>query len=161
MKRHALVRGNFRYWLTREWDEKKPRVTFIGLNPSTADAFIDDATIRKEVGFAQRWGFGSLLKLNMYPYRATHPRDLIAAEDRIGRPDLFIGAFRRIEKGETVVCAWGATRIKGDEMHRKGVLNFLWSLGADLRALDITKDGEPKHPLYISYEKKLIELPRA
>ena len=52
--------GLYRYSLERVWDPSKPTALFICLNPSTADAEIDDPTVRKMVGFAKRFGYGRI-----------------------------------------------------------------------------------------------------
>jgi hypothetical protein len=67
---------NYRYWLSRDWDDSLPIVTFIMMNPSTADATIDDATIRKCVGFAKAWGFGRIRVVNLFALRSRDPLDL-------------------------------------------------------------------------------------
>ncbi len=73
--------GTFRYTLTRVWDDFAPRVLFGLLNPSKADAQLSDQTLRKGIGFAQRWGAGSVEFVNLYAYRATDPKDLPHADD--------------------------------------------------------------------------------
>ena len=61
MRSDALLSpcGCYRYALWRRW-EPGPQVLFIMLNPSTADELTDDPTIRRCIGFARSWGFGSL-----------------------------------------------------------------------------------------------------
>lgn len=73
--REAYIEGEYRFWLRRAWGPG-PSVAWIGSNPSTADARRDDPTMLAEMGFSYRLGFGSLVKLNVYPYRATDPADL-------------------------------------------------------------------------------------
>ena len=51
----------YRYVLTRIWDETKPTVVFIGLNPSIADEETDDQTIQKCIGYSKRWRYGELI----------------------------------------------------------------------------------------------------
>jgi hypothetical protein len=77
-RKNALLSacGYYRYWLSREWDDSLPIVTFIMMNPSTADAFNDDATIRKCVGFAKAWGFGRIRVVNLFALRSREPLDL-------------------------------------------------------------------------------------
>ena len=67
--------GRYRYFLARDWGNG-PRVAFVMLNPSTADAEKDDATIRRCVGFAKLWGFASLGVVNLYGFRCTSPSRL-------------------------------------------------------------------------------------
>lgn len=74
--------GKYRYELTRTWDPQKMMVCFIGLNPSTADAENDDATIRKCIGFAQRWEYGGILMLNIFAFRTVSPAVLKSAMKR-------------------------------------------------------------------------------
>ena len=74
----------YRYMLTRQWDQSLPWVTVIGLNASKADAEIDDATIRRCVGFGKSWGCGGLVMLNLFAYRTPYPRELFKAVDPIG-----------------------------------------------------------------------------
>src|SRR4051812_49823510 len=76
--------GAYRYVLTRQVGGGVRRATFIMLNPSTADASNDDPTIRRCIGFAQRWGCGQLAVLNLFAYRATDPADLKRASEPVG-----------------------------------------------------------------------------
>src|SRR5689334_10316767 len=69
--------GMYRYSLWREWSTDSPPVTFIMLNPSTADDWKDDSTIRRCIGFARTWGFGALEVVNLFAYRATDSRKLL------------------------------------------------------------------------------------
>lgn len=54
----------YRYLLRRAWDESLPTALFVMLNPSTADAEVDDPTIRRCMGFARSWGMGSIEVVN-------------------------------------------------------------------------------------------------
>lgn len=73
----------FRYWLLRTWAADLPTIAFIGLNPSVADSEFDDNTVRKCQIFARQWGYGRLLMLNIYAFRATYPKDMRKAADRL------------------------------------------------------------------------------
>ena len=86
MKKGATISecGLYRYSLTRVWDDVLPMCIFVMLNPSTADADIDDPTIRRCINFAKREGCGSLMVVNLFAYRATSPADMKAAVDPIG-----------------------------------------------------------------------------
>lgn len=135
--------GNYRYSLFREWDKGKGSVGFIGLNPSTADADLDDPTIRRCVGFARAWGYGSLYMLNLFAFRATLPSTMLKAIYPVG-PDndaVLRAASRRVD---LVVAAWGnlgAHRGRDDEVRAmfKGRLHYL----------RLTTLGHPAHPLYL------------
>lgn len=133
--------GQYRYELWRRWAEG-PHVLFIMLNPSTADAANDDATIRKCVAYAKRWGFGALCVGNLFAFRATDPKDMKAAADPIGSENNATLARLASEAG-VIVAAWGA---HGAHMNRdKAVMKML----PTINALHVTKDGSPGHPLYL------------
>lgn len=66
----------YRYRLSRTWDSEKPTLGFIMLNPSTDDESEDDPTIRRCLGYAKDWGYGSILVGNLFGLRATDPSQL-------------------------------------------------------------------------------------
>ncbi|EST22803.1 hypothetical protein M877_28920 [Streptomyces niveus NCIMB 11891] len=147
--------GRYRYRLTREWDDARPPATFVMLNPSTADAVQDDATVRKCTRYAQRWGCGSLVVVNLYAWRATDPRELPADERlRVG-PDgdgwLSQAALDALDAGGPLVAAWGT---HATEQRVADVLT-LPGMGR-LMALTVTRDGHPGHPLYLRSEARLV-----
>lgn len=133
---------NYRYTLTRKWDESKPTLGWIMLNPSTADETDDDPTIRRCVGFAKDWGYGSITVGNLFALRATDPDELREHHDPVG--DKNDDDLRAVcEFADKVIAAWGAN---GDLEGRGREVGQM--LDADLYALDTTKDGHPVHPLY-------------
>lgn len=122
------------------------------LNPSTADASIDDPTIRRCRGFAKLWGCNGLTVVNLYALRSTDPKQLWASMDSIGHYN--DNWLRRLVKEHTdVVCAWGAKAAPdrvGDFCRMVSLLDVrLWCLGTN-------KDGSPKHPLYVKADTPLI-----
>ncbi len=141
--------GHYRYTLWRTWDESLPTVLFVMLNPSTADADVDDPTIRKCIGFAQRWGYGTLLVGNLYALRATDPRELDTADAPVGR-DNTDALCRLAERADRIVAAWGAKPNRGRYAQREArALDTFYD--RDVYALRLTKDGHPWHPLYVPY----------
>lgn len=143
--------GLYRYALTRRWDEGDP-VVWIMLNPSTADAIKDDATIRKCVGFTKRLGAPALMVVNLFAYRATKPNAMKAAPAPIGpENDAWINFAAQI--GRHIICAWGPNgRFRNRDQH---VLAILREKQAEPRCLSITKDGSPGHPLMLGYDNPL------
>lgn len=114
IERDATICGDhdeYRYDLTRTWDRTLPLVVFVMLNPSTADGLKDDATIRKCMRFAWIWGYGGIVVVNLFAWRATNPKMVAALPDQRGTGPLnddFIEAAVT-ESGSTLtVCAWGA-----------------------------------------------------
>ena len=141
---------HYRYWLLRQWEPGKPRVAFIGLNPSTADEKDNDNTVRRCIGFSQRWGFGGLLMLNMYSFCATKPSDLWR-KHRIGG-DIVGGArgfrmsleeYAKKYEATQIIAAWGADKLERWRMFKSAE----WKLDC----LKINDDGQPGHPLYLPY----------
>ena len=141
----------YRYTLWRGWSTDYPQVTFIMLNPSTADAQRNDPTIRRCIEFAQRWGFGSLEAVNLFAYRATYPVALFNAKNPVGAEnDQFL--MRAVARSACVVAAWGT---KGTLLDRdKHVLQLLASW-PNVHCLGVTKGGHPRHPLYVKSDTVL------
>jgi hypothetical protein len=143
-----------RYLLTRRWGDGDP-MTVIGLNPSKANAFINDPTITRVAGFARREGCGWLRMLNIFGLKATDPADLKdsleAGIDPAGMcADMILEVFAR----GLVVAAWGA----GGRLNGRGreVGARLAASGVRLSCLGVTRDGSPRHPLYVRRDQPLI-----
>jgi hypothetical protein len=140
------VGRRYRFRLSRVWDATKPRICFVLLNPSTADASRLDPTVRRCAGFASGWGAGALEVTNLFALRATDPKDLRAAPEPIGEgnDEAILAAALA---ADVVVCGWG---IHGAlrERHR-AVLTMLTGAGLEPLALGLTKGGHPRHPLYL------------
>lgn len=130
----------YRYALWRIWDDSKPLVAFIGLNPSTANEAVGDPTITRVVNFARRWGFGGVYMLNCYAYVSTRPQELLALPD-----DPVNDATIDMVGGmcEEIIFAWGSFKIA------KSRALQLAEMFPCASALQINKDGSPKHPLYV------------
>ena len=140
-----------RYHLTREFGRGDRPLIVCGLNPSTATAFLDDQTIRKEIGFAKRWGCGRLVKVNAYGFRATDPKDMKRARrasvDVVGpENNRFIREAVQLAllSDGIFLVAWGANI----EPERQRELAEM--IGPIAVALLVNKDGSPGHPLYIA-----------
>lgn len=136
----------YRFRLSRVWDPALKRVNFVMLNPSTADAFAVDPTVRRCIGFAQAWGCGSLEVTNVFAYRATDPKVMAAQHDPVGdgNDDAILAAACA---ADLVVAAWGVhATLDGRET---AVRRLLGGAGVELRYLRLTKGGHPGHPLYV------------
>jgi hypothetical protein len=72
------------------WDEEKPKVLFIMLNPSTADADVDDSTIRIVVNFSKPWGYSGILVGNLCAFHNTDPKGLRYTDNPIGENLIYI-----------------------------------------------------------------------
>lgn len=148
--------GTYRYALRRRWaaDPMTPALTFVMLNPSTADATLDDPTIRRCIGFAKREGYGAVKVLNLYAFRATNPKALLTCDDPVGpENDDYLDSACLATPGRVpvVVAAWGV-HARPDRV--AAVLEL--GEGADWRCLGTTKDGHPRHPLYVRGDQPLL-----
>jgi len=161
VSRSALIRGDhdeYRYELRRTWDLSLPLVVFVMLNPSTADALKDDATIRKCMRFAWMWNYGGIVVVNLFAWRATNPKTVAALPDqrRIGFfNDDFIEAAVTESGSQLTVCAWGAqafarprATVVTEMLHRVCLI--------PPRCLRLSAKGDPWHPLYVPYATELL-----
>ncbi len=141
--------GVYRYTLGRSWGDG-PFVLFLMLNPSTADALQDDPTIRRCIGFARSWGYGGLVVWNLYAYRATDPTALDDEADPIGRENEdHLWAILQGGNLGLIVAAWGANPNRGTYVNREKAMFWGPLRDRDVYVLGLTKDGHPRHPLYI------------
>lgn len=147
----------YRYLLWRKDEEKTPvdrLVTFIALNPSTADETKDDPTIRRCWAFSHAWGHPGFVIANLFAYRATDPKALEKARAIVG-PDNDRTLLWAIRRTGLVVCCWGAH----GKLQRRGaeVLSLLRrERPGDFYHLGMTHGRQPKHPLYLPEMTKPI-----
>lgn len=135
----------YRYQLTRQWNPELPTVIFIMLNPSVADASIDDPTIRRCRGFAHDWGYGGIRVINLFAWRATKPIELKTAIDPVGpENDKFI-AEALVSQPLTIV-AWGTSATPARVLE---LSNLLQTAQVQPYCLGTTQMGHPRHPLYV------------
>lgn len=150
--------GRYRYHLARWWEFNKPAATFIMLNPSTADAEIDDPTIKRCMEFAKRWGCGGIQVVNLFALRTPSPAEM----KRAYAPQGLFNESTILHAARTsawVMCAWG-----NHGSHRgqdKRVMKMLQENGVPTYCLGVTESGQPKHPLsrgkgFIPYDFKPI-----
>lgn len=142
--------GTYRYNLTRRW-ASGDLLGFVMLNPSTADANKDDATIRRCVGFAAMQHFAGIMVCNLYAYRTNDPLYLKLQGSR-GVDTVGPSNDRELadmhEQCGSIVCAWGS-HAPAERAQTATVL--LHRQGTELLCLGRTARGFPKHPLYVPY----------
>jgi hypothetical protein len=148
--------GCYRYSLWRIWDDAKPPLVWIMLNPSTATAEQDDATIRVCAGRARRMGFGGIRVANLFNWRATDPSELHRVADPVGPQG--DRALYRVTLGAPpmIIAAWG----DGGAIAGTGYLPTREAEAVDilcrdyshsLHTLGLTRAGHPRHPLRVPY----------
>lgn len=148
--------GLYRYTLARDVGMDGPRFLFLGVNPSTADATADDATVRKWVGFVKRWGGRSFSVGNAFAYRATDVRALASVEYPIGLyNDWHI--MQMAVRADVIVPCWGnSDKVPPRLRSRFGfVLSMLQGADKPIKCFGRTKSGDPMHPLMLSYSTPL------
>ena len=139
----------YRYQLTRRVGFGDDTVAFVMLNPSTADEVVNDPTVRRCINYANAWGYGWLIVTNISPLRATDPRVLLAAgaepEEVQRENEKYILEAAGI--ADMVVAAYGvhgAAESRGDR-----IVDALVDAGHTVMCLGLTKEGAPRHPLYL------------
>jgi hypothetical protein len=140
--------GRYRYNLLRTWDIARPAVCWVMLNPSTADADRDDNTIRKVTKYARTWGHGGIVVVNLFALRSTDPAELYKTGAAAVGPENDGCILTAARGAGLVMAAWGnhgAYRARQAE-----VVTALRVAGVRLHHLGLTKDGHPRHPLYLA-----------
>lgn len=132
----------YRYTLLDVWDARKPRVMFIGLNPSTADEYKLDPTLKRIREWSEKWGFGSFVMTNLFAFRSPHPTVMEAQEDPVG-PGNDQWLIESAELSNQVVAAWGNGGAYRDRA--KAVCTLFRDV--PLYCLGTTDSGAPTHPM--------------
>lgn len=135
------VCGKYRYGLWRKWDDDKPRIMFIGLNPSTATGTMDDPTIRRVKQFAKEWGYGGVYMCNLFAFISPYPSDLKWVKDPVADNGNWLTFFAAMCKD--VLFAWGSFP---EATERAAIVSGMFPSAV---CLGFNKNGSPKHPLYV------------
>lgn len=151
--------GLHRFRLDRAVASKGHCYAFIGVNPSTADATLDDATVRKWRGFVTRWGGAKFVVANLFTHRAKNVKDLATCEEvnRDFHSEHHLDAILRA--ADVIVPCWGDMK-KVPKFHRAragAVARRLTGFGKPLKCFGYTKDGDPLHPLMLGYDTALVD----
>ena len=156
--------GHYRWWLRRQWQPHLPALLFIGLNPSRADGQRDDPTLRRIVGFARRWGFGSVTVLNLFARISPSPATLKRSADPVGGAndrwlrqvfDEHCSGAARGGRG-VIWLGWGNQGAwRGRDRQVLALMDDSVVYGGashppELLCLGLTAAGQPRHPLYVA-----------
>lgn len=154
--------GKYRYRLDRELGgfAGEGRISFVMLNPSTADATQDDPTIRRCIGFARAWGAARLTVVNLFAFRSTDPDALysMSKAEAIG-PENDQHIWEVWNQSKLVICAWG----NHGKLHGRAadVLRLGSSVSTPMALKINAKSGQPAHPLYLKGDAKPMMLAAA
>ncbi len=139
---------------------RRGRLLVVCLNPSTADETKDDPTVARLSRWARAREYDELVVANIFALRATDPKVMRAHEEPVGElNDRWIEGLAR--DADAVVAAWGA---HGEHLGR-GARVFRLLRGSRFRPREVfcfalTKDGHPRHPLYLRKDVELRSLER-
>jgi len=150
----------YRYTLARTWRKKGLLFAYFGINPSTADANIDDATVKKWIGFTERNGGRGFIVGNVFSYRATNVKELAKCHNPTGGMANASHILTIIKKADVLVPCWGnASKVPAHLRHNiSDLMSLLIESGKPIKIFGKTKSGDPRHPLMLSYNTPLIGL---
>ena len=154
--------GKYRYRLDREVAGEGLILAYFGINPSTANATVEDHTSRKWIGFTSRNGGRKYIAANIFAYRATDVKELASIEDPVG-PDNRKHLENIMREADVLIACWGSRSKVPRKLHGHidALTKLLASSGKPLKCFKYTKDGDPFHPLTLAYDTKLVSyLPR-
>lgn len=143
---------DYRYRLSRVWDDTLPRVVWCMLNPSTASAFRSDPTVSRVISFSRRWGYGAAEVVNLFALRSSSPSKLVLSADPVGSAN-DAAVSDAVAAADLVVAAWGnhgsLVNPKTGIPRSKEVRDLLDRCEVQVHRLCMTKELQPGHPLYI------------
>ena len=154
----------YRYLLRRRIGGRRGRLLFVMLNPSKADETRDDATIRRCIGFAERWGYGEMEVANLFGLMATDARELLRHDDPVGagndaaiRAALARADVVALARADVVALAWGNHAAHPKHRARAAVvMRMIRGVCMPYRIGGLTKQGQPRHPLRLAYDATLV-----
>ncbi len=130
-------------------------IAYFGINPSTADAELDDPTVRKWRGFTTRYGGSKFIVGNVFAYRSTDVKVLgcVPVADLFG-PEFMLYTEQIIAEADILVPCWGRlSKLKKQYRHiPTRFLEKLQSTGKPILHFGKNDDGTPKHPLMLGYD---------
>lgn len=150
--------GLYRYRLERRISAAPRIAAFIMVNPSTADAKQNDATIRKVIGFAERNGIGKVIVGNKFAFRATDINALRNTTDPVG-PENDHHLIQIMQDADLHIVAWGPLAKLPPNLRTRWqeVVQIADHVGCRFLCLGTAKDQHPRHPLMLSYDTAISD----
>ena len=150
--------GKYRYSLERDWSGKDnaPYMLFVCINPSTADAVTDDATVRKCKGFAKITGYKRIFIANIYSYRTKDWNLLLSLSqsERLG-PDTDNKLIELVSNAGLTAAAWGNLHDNLCKERADYVIKKIRKI-CPLYVLGLTCQGYPVHPSRYRYGMPIL-----
>jgi hypothetical protein len=142
---------NYRYVLWRRWNSNLPMILFICLNPSKANEYQNDNTIRRLISFSRKWNYGGFYICNLFALCSTDPKEIkksIQPIEALGDSnDSHIKKFG--ELSDEIVFAWG----NDGKIHNRS--QEIIKIFPKAYCFTKTMSGQPRHPLYVSGDQPL------
>jgi hypothetical protein len=152
--------GRYRYRLDRlvtPDDGERKVIAYIGVNPSTADAATDDATVRKLREFTLRNAGWRFIVANAFGYRATDVRELAHVADPVGAEnDNYLRTI--IREADLIVPCWGSRGKLPQQLRGRldDVEGYFRQVDATIQIFGLTNSFDPMHPLMLGYNTPLV-----
>lgn len=145
--------AEYRYKLTRVWDETKPKATLIMLNPSKADMLKSDKTVMNVTNYLIDNEYGSVDIVNLFSYITTDPKNLIRRDDTFEalNNEYLTSAF---SEAETIIVAWARDKYK---TRKKAVEAMLKEHKMKVKCFQDTEGRKPRHPRDLGEGWTLVE----
>ena len=154
---HFSACEKFRYWLRRDWDLTKAPISFLMLNPSTADEMVNDPTIERCQRRAITMGYGSMIIVNLFPFRMTDSKLLNSVDNLLSdSAEADEAILRAVQISEMTVCGWGKHPLAAPRAQHIMALIKQKNLQQKVMCLQLNADNSPQHPLYIGYAKQPV-----
>lgn len=153
MSNDGRYRQIMRRWLGDQFPDRY--IVFIGMNPSTADATVDDPTCAREWTFARREGFSAMVKCNVGDYRATDPKALLQP-GVVAVSEANLPAIRQVAASASKVVLCHGKLNKALAPAGQKLVQMLLADGVELWCFGTNADGSPKHPLYLRSDTPLV-----
>ena len=140
---------DYRYSITQVWNDSGKKLLYILLNPSKATEEISDPTLTRCQNRAHRLGYTQFKVCNLFAFRSTNPNLLKSTSDIIGFHNDEI-LRKSIRWADSIISSWGSL---GTIRERNlAVKKILKDSGKPVYHLGLTKNQQPKHLLYISFD---------
>jgi hypothetical protein len=157
MSAEMMQQGTMRISLERIWNHEAPEkmrriCVFVLMNPSKADAMVNDPTASRCIAFARYWGYDGMRIVNLVSYRATNPKDMhvwFKQQNLLTLNEHLTWAVNgcNLKDVAKVVLAYG----KIPAFMRDHAYNVVMAISKTKNTYDIrlNNDGTPAHPLYL------------
>jgi len=139
----------YRYVLWRIWDEQKPMLMLIGLNPSKASDVDNDNTICKVCKVGRFNNYGGIYMLNLFAWITQYPQDLKRVADPSGHNGDYLNMYA--SKSKDVVFCWGNFKVAVEKAKQ------VTSMFNNALCFHHNRNGSPKHPLFCKDKTILIK----